>query len=348
MQFASDNGGPAPRAVLEALAEANTGYAPAYGTDPLSQEVEERLRALFEAPEAAVHLVATGTAANALALSTLCQPYQTVFCSPQAHIHMDECNAPEFYTGGAKLTLVPGDDRMTAEALRAVILGEEGRGVHGPKRGPVSITQVTEYGNVYTLEALRALADVARDHGLPVHLDGARFANACVALGCTPAEMTWKAGVNVAVFGGTKNGLLGVEAVIFFDPAQAEAFAHRRKRGGHLFSKHRYLAAQMAAYLRDDLWRDLAGRANARCAELAAGLDGIAEIRNEAQANMLFAALPRALHRRLMAEGAAYHIWEGTLEGDDPAEMLTARFVCDWALDAAELQRFVDLVRAGA
>ncbi len=329
MFFASDNSGPVPPQILAAITEANDGHVMSYGADPLTAEVTERLRDLFEAPEAAVHLVATGTAANALALATLCQPYDTVFCSPVAHIHEDECNAPEFYTGGAKLTLVPGSDRMTPDALRIAIKGQGNRGVHGPQRGPVSITQVTEQGNVHTLDELRALTTVAAHYDLPVHLDGARFANACVALNCTPAEMSWKAGVDVAVFGGTKNGLMGVEAVIFFDPAHARAFELRRKRGAHLFSKHRYLAAQMAGYLRDDLWCDLAETANARSAQLAEGLRGHADIRNDAKANMIFAALPRAVHQRAKAAGAQYHL-SGRLESGSPDEKLTARFVCDW------------------
>ena len=197
MFFASDNSGPVPPQVLEALARANDGHVAGYGDDALTRDVTERLRALFEAPEAAVYLVPTGTAANVLALATLCPPYATVFCSPVAHIHEDECNAPEFFTGGAKLTLVGNSDRMTPDALRAAIEAEESRGVHGPERGPVSITQLTERGNVYSLDEIRALADVAHDYGLPVHLDGARFANAAVKLGATPAEMSWKAGVDV-------------------------------------------------------------------------------------------------------------------------------------------------------
>ncbi len=282
MFFASDNSGPVPPQVLDALNRANDGHSMAYGADALTDQVTQQIRTLFEAPEAAVHLVATGTAANALALATLCQPFDTVFCSPIAHIHEDECNAPEFYTGGAKLTLVPGTDRMTPDALRSAIKTQGNRGVHGPRRGPVSITQVTEQGNLYDLDTLRALTTVAQHYGLSVHLDGARFANACVALNCTPAEMTWKVGIDVAVFGGTKNGLMGVEAVIFFDPALAREFELRRKRGAHLFSKHRYLAAQMAAYLQDDLWRRLAETANARSARLLAGLTSRADIRNEA------------------------------------------------------------------
>ncbi len=345
MFFASDNAGPVHPAIMDAVAAANEGFSPAYGADALMEEVREQLREIFEAPEAAVYLVATGTAANSLALATLAQPWQTVFCSPVAHIHEDECNAPEFYTGGAKLTLVPCDDRMSADALRATIEAEETRGVHGPQRGPVSITQVTERGTVHSLDELRALTAVAKDYGLPVHMDGARFANALVRLGCSPAEMTWKAGVDALSFGGTKNGCMGVEAVIFFDPAHAWEFELRRKRGAHLFSKHRYLSAQMAAYLKDDLWLDLARRANANGARLAEGLGAAgARFLHAPQANMIFAALPRRIHRRLHEAGAAYYMWNCTLEGDDPDEMLAGRFVCDWSIGQDLIDRFVDLV----
>ncbi|GGG71241.1 L-threonine aldolase [Salipiger pallidus] len=341
MYFASDNSGPVAPQVLTALAEANTGYAMGYGGDPLSAEVADGIRTLFEAPDAAVFLVPTGTAANVLALSCLCPPYATTFCSPVAHIHEDECNAPEFFTSGAKLTLVPGSDRMTPEALRASIEGEENRGFHGPKRGPVSITQVTEAGNVYTMDELRALIAVAKDYSLPVHLDGARFSNAAVKLGVTPAEMSWKIGVDVCVFGGTKNGLMGVEAVIFFDPAKAEEFQYRRKRGALLFSKHRYLAAQMQAYLKDDLWKDLATRANARCDQLVHGLSKArVEMLNDTHANMVFFRLPRATHEALQAAGAVYHFNDMT--GSTAETVLTGRLVCDWNLSEAEVARFLE------
>jgi threonine aldolase len=345
MFFASDNAGPVHPQILQAMTEANAGHAMPYGADPWMDEVRTRLRAIFEAPEAAIHLVATGTAANALALATLCQPFQTVFCSPVAHIHEDECNAPEFYTGGAKLTLVPGGDRMTPEALQGAIAGEETRGVHGPQRGPVSITQVTERGGVYTLTEIAALSEVARAHGLPVHLDGARFANALVALNATPADMTWRAGVDVVSFGGTKNGCMGVEAVIFFDPARAWEFELRRKRGAHLFSKHRYLSAQMAAYLRDDLWLDMARRANANAARLADGLAGHgADFAHPRQANMIFARLRRAAHQKLHAGGAVYYLNEGPLDTGDPDAPLTARFVCDWSITPEEIDACLALL----
>ncbi len=344
MYFASDNSGPVHPEVLATLAEANEGFAMAYGADPLMDEVRARLRKIFEAPDAAVYLVATGTAANALALSTLANPWETIFCSPVAHIHEDECNAPEFYAGGAKLTLVPGGDKMTPEALKASIDGEETRGVHGPQRGPVSITQVTERGSVYSLNELRALCGVAKSFELPVHLDGARFTNAMVALDCSAADMTWKAGVDAVSFGGTKNGLMGVEAVIFFDPKHAWEFELRRKRGAHLFSKHRYLSAQMAGYLRDDLWIRSARAANAKAGHLAEGLRlKQAEFLHQPEANMIFVALPRHAHKRLFEAGAVYHLWGGSMDGPDD-EKVAARLVCDWSIPEAEIDRFLDLV----
>jgi threonine aldolase len=346
MFFASDNSGPVHPQVLALLADANDGYAMPYGADPLMDEARQHIRDIFEAPDAAVYLVATGTAANSLALASVMQPWQTVFCSPVAHIHEDECNAPEFYSGGAKLTLVPGSDKMSPKGLEDTIAREETRGVHGPQRGPVSITQVTERGSVYSLVELRALSSVARAHGLPVHLDGARFANALVALDCSAAEMTWKAGVDVVSFGGTKNGLMGVEAVVFFDPSKAWEFELRRKRGAHLFSKHRYLSAQMVAYLRDDLWLTSARAANAHCARLARGLRAAgAEFLHSPDANMIFAAFPRAAHRRLHDAGAMYYIWDGTLEGTDPDEMIAARLVCDWSIGDDRIDQFLSLLR---
>ncbi|EBA15802.1 L-threonine aldolase, low-specificity, putative [Roseobacter sp. SK209-2-6] len=344
MHFASDNSGPVPQQVLDALTKANQGYAMAYGSDAEMEAVTAKIREIFEAPEAAVYLVATGTAANVLALSTLTQPWQTVFCAGPAHINMDECNAPEFFMGGAKLTLATKADKMTPQDLRAAIEGEETRGVHGPQRGPVSLTQVTEFGTVYSLEELRALCAVAQEYDLPVHMDGARFTNALVSLGCTPADMTWKAGINALSFGGTKNGCMGVEAVIFFDPKHAQEFEYRRKRGAQLFSKHRYLSAQMLAYLTDDLWLENANRANAKTAILAEGLRAVgAKFSHPPQANMIFAALPRAKHQALFEAGAAYHLWDGVLEG--PAEeLITARFVCDWSIPEEEIQKFLSLL----
>jgi len=348
MYFASDNAGPVHPNVMAALEAANQHYAMPYGADRINEEVVKRIRAMFDAPEAAVYLVATGTAANSLALATLSNPWETVFCSPMAHIHEDECNAPEFYMGGGKLTLVPAvNAKMTPDALRASIAKEESRGVHGPQRGPVSITQVTERGTVYSIAEINALTAVAKEYDLPVHLDGARFTNAMVSLGCSPADMTWRAGVDAVSFGGTKNGLMGVEAVIFFDPKHAWEFELRRKRGAHLFSKHRYLSAQMMAYLANDLWVELAGSANTNARRLAMGLRQSEHVRfeYETEANIVFASFPRSAHKRLQEAGALYYVWNDDLEGDDPDEMLMARMVCDWSISDARIDRFVSLVK---
>ncbi|SDO13182.1 L-threonine aldolase [Lutimaribacter pacificus] len=347
MFFASDNAGPAHPQIMQAMLDANRGYALPYGADAIMERVTARIREVFEAPEAAIHLVATGTAANSLALACMCQPFETVFCSPVAHIHEDECNAPEFYTGGAKLTLVGDSDKMTPDSLRAAFAAEETRGVHGPQRGPVSITQATERGRVYTVDEIAALTAVSRDFGQQAHLDGARFANALVALGCTPSEMTWKAGIDAVSFGGTKNGCPGVEAVIFFDPGKAWEFELRRKRGAHLFSKHRYLSAQMEAYLTDDLWLTSARAANANCRRLADGLAGVPGVRmlHDPQANIIFADMPRAVHKRLQDGGAVYYLLAGDADSGDPDELLPSRMVTDWSIGDDQIDRFVDLAK---
>ncbi|MGH1577825.1 threonine aldolase family protein [Planktotalea sp.] len=345
MFFASDNAGPVHPEVLEAIARANDGYAMPYGADAASQRVQAKIREIFEAPDAMVHLVATGTAANSIALACLSQPYETVFCSAVAHILEDECSAPEFYSGGGKLTIVPCDvDKMNPHDLRSVIAKEGTRGVHGPQRGAVSITQVAEKGSVHSLDELQDLVDVAKEFDLPVHLDGARFGNALVALGCTPAQMSWKLGIDAVSFGGTKNGLMGVEAVIFFDPAKSWEFELRRKRGAHLFSKSRFLAAQMEAYLSDDLWLTSASKANANMARLANGLRAIegAEFLCEPEANLVFAKLPRAAHKRLQTGGAVYYLMD-ELEGGDDNDLLLSRLVCDWSVSDAQIDQFIAL-----
>ena len=346
MHFGSDNCGPALPSVMEAMGQANEGYMDSYGDDGLMDDVRTRIRALFEAPEAAVYLVSTGTAANVLALSTLTQPWQTIFCTPLSHINVDECNGPEFYTGGAKLTLVGEADKMTPAELSAAIESWPKGDVHAAQRGPVQITQVTEMGRLYSLEEITALTDVARAHGLPTFLDGARFTNAMVALGCTPAEMSWKAGIDALSLGGTKNGCMGVEAVVFFDPEHAWEFELRRKRGAHLFSKHRYLSAQMQGYLAAENWTDAARRANASAARLAAGLRDVAELEfmAEPQANMIFATLPRRVHRHLHDAGAVYGLW-GDLDGD-PEERLKMRLVTDWSITDAMIDQFLGLLQS--
>ena len=343
MFFASDNGSPVPPEVLAALARANDGYARGYGADETMGRVTARLREIFEAPEAAVFLVPTGTAANALALATFCPPWGAVFCHTHAHVAEDECGAPEFYTSGAKLVLVPGaHGKMTPETLAPVLARTGAGGVHSVQKGILTLTNVTEAGTVYTPTEIAALSSMAREVGIPVHLDGARFANALVATGSSPAGMTWKAGVDVLSFGGTKNGLMGGEAVVIFDPAKAWEFELRRKRAGHLFSKHRYLSAQMEAYLAEGLWLRLAMHANRMgglVAEKVAALPG-ARLLHPAQANIVFADWPEGRHGPARAAGAVYY--------DMPAEpgREAARLVASWCTTEADVEALATALTA--
>jgi threonine aldolase len=340
MYFASDNTSGLPGPILDAITRANEGYASGYGTDPLMDTLRARIRDLFEAPQAEVMLVTTGTAANALALATLCPPWGAIYCQDLAHIEVDECGAPEFYTGGAKLVHVPGPDgKIDAQALRDA-LAHSGHGVvHAVQPAALSLTNLTECGTRYSVAEITELAQIAHDHGLPVHLDGARFVNALVAEGCTPAEMSWRAGVDVLVLGGTKNGLMGVEAVIFFDPARYWEAQLRRKRAGHLWSKHRFLSAQMLAWIEGGLWRDLAHHANEMAARLEAGLAG--RLMFPRGGNMLFATLPRDTHARLQAAGAQYFLWPD--HQNDP-ETVSARLVTSWSTRAEDVDQFLSLL----
>ena len=347
MYLASDNIGPVPDQIFAALKEANTGTCTSYGGDPLTAEVAGMIRDVFEAPEAAVFLVATGTAANALALATLAKPWDTIFCTSVAHINEDECNAPEFFTGGAKLTALATGDKLTSEALQSAIGDLAGRGVHGPQLGPVSLTQVSEKGTVYSLEEIDAIVSVAKAHGMPVHMDGARFANALVTLNCTAAEMTWKRGIDAVSFGCSKNGLMSAEAVVFFDPSYAWEFELRRKRAGHLFSKHRYLSAQVKGYLQNNLWLDLARRANENAIYLGDQLRALPYVAFDypQEANIMFVQFPRKYHQRAIDAGATYHFYGKSLHESGPEEeMLHARLVCDWSLAKEDIDRFVSLI----
>lgn len=354
MNFASDNTSGAHPAIMAAVVQANEGYAKSYGADALSLRAAELLRQTFEADDAAVWLVPTGTAANALALATFANPFDAIFCTEVGHINVDECNAPEFYTGGAKLITVPHRmGKITPGDLRRSVLGEETRGAHGAKRGPVSITSVTEEGAVYTTAEIAAIAAVCQEFNLPLHLDGARFANAAAHLSVSASQMSWRAGVDAVSFGGSKNGCLGVEAVVFFDAEAAWQFERRRKRGGHLFSKHRFLAAQMVAYLEDGLWLELAAHANAMGQRLLRGLAQISEVElpeaslnGETPANILFPRFPQALHEKMHAAGADYYVWSGNDE-DTPETLQTARLVTSWATTEADVDRFLELLRAG-
>jgi threonine aldolase len=344
MFFSSDNVSACAPEIFEAMAAANHGAAKPYGADDVTGRVEALVAEVFERP-ARVYLVATGTAANALALGCLCPPWATVFCHRNAHIEEDECGAPEFYTGGAKLTLLDGPDaRIAPEALGDALRFTGRAGVHNVQKGALSLTQATEKGAAYTPDDVAALGAQAKAAGIPVHMDGTRFANAVARLGCTPADLTWRAGVDVLCLGATKNGAMAAEAVILFDEAKAWEFELRRKRGGHLFSKMRYLGAQMAAYLEDGLWLRLATHANAMADRLAAGLCGLPGVvlDHRLGANMMFPALPRRAHRALQEAGAVYYLWPFDQSLDGPAdEPLICRLVCSWATTEQEVDAFL-------
>jgi threonine aldolase len=337
--FTSDNVTPACAQVLEAVVAANADLVPSYGADRYSQRLRDVVSEVFETP-VAVFPVATGTAANALALAQLAPPYGGVYCHDGAHIVTDECGAPEFYMGGAKLLGLPArDGKITAAQLSAAVAHAEELGVHHVKPAAVSLTQATEWGTVYSPAQIGEIAAVAREHRLPVHIDGARFANALCFLGASPAAATWKAGVDVLSLGATKNGALCAEAVVFFNPALAENFDRRRKQGGHLWSKLRFLSAQLLAYFEGDLWLRNARNANAMAARLAQGLRAIrgAQLLQAVEANEVFAALPEPIVLRLEREGFGFYRWPY----GEPGAGVPIRLVTSYATKSADVDALV-------
>jgi threonine aldolase len=337
--FGSDNVAPIAPEIMAAMAAANQGNVGSYGADPWTARLTQRLREIFETDLVAFP-VATGTAANALALGVLVPPYGSVLCAEDAHINTDECGAPEFFTGGAKLVGLPAPDgRITAAQLAGPVDHARALGVHYVQPAAVSITQSTEWGAVYAPEEIAALGAAAQSHRLALHMDGARFANALVHLGCTPAEMTWKAGVKALSFGATKNGAMAAEAVVFFDPHLARGFEQRRKRGAHLWSKMRFMSAQLVAYLEDDLWLRNARRANAVATRLSEGLSAIPGVRmlHPVQANELFVVMPEGMVAALLAEGFGFYRWSSRVEGDDTV----IRLVTSYATDPAAAEAFI-------
>jgi len=347
MYFASDNSGPVAPQIMQALVDANQGYAIGYGQDEITKQVQDRLREIFQAPEAHVHLVITGTAANALALATLANPWEAIFCHKEAHVQTSEANAPEFFSGGAKMLGVDGPSgKIDPDALAEAMADFETGGVKEVQRGPLSLTQVTDLGAVYTLDEIRAVTSVAKSFGSLCHMDGARFANALVALGCTPAEMTWKSGIDALSFGGTKNGLMAVEAVILFNPARGREFQLRRMRAAHVLSKHRFIAAQMRAYLTDDLWLDMARHSNTMATRLEKAVLGLpgGVIHHRVDANIIFAGWTRQGHRNARNAGAQYCLdHRETLDGS-PEQVVGARLVTNWATTENDIDNFVAAV----
>jgi threonine aldolase len=345
VNFLSDNAAPVAPAILDAVVQANEGFASAYGDDDWTRSVEHRFAELFER-EVAVFLLPTGTAANALALAHVTPPWGAVLCHADSHVATDECGAPEFFGGGLKLVELPGGDgKITTETLKRSLADQFGHSPHQMIASALSITQATEVGTVYRQAEIAALCKIAHQRSLAVHMDGARFANALVRLNATPAQITWQSGVDVMSFGVTKVGALAAEAVVFFDPTRANFMAERRKRAGHLLSKHRFLAAQFAAILADGRWLALARHANLTADQLSTKLAavGLAPVW-PVEANLVFVVMPRALDARLKAAGARYYERTNTNLKLHPNEIL-ARLVTSFATKEDEIERFVQLCK---
>jgi threonine aldolase len=345
VNFASDNTAGAMPEVMAALTEAAAVPAMPYGDDNFTRRLGEVANQVFE-HEVAIFPVATGTAANALSLASVSPPYGVVFCHEAAHIEEDECAAPEFYMGGGKLGLLQGEGaKFSAESLRAKIeVDSPAPPVHHAQPAAVSITQATEVGALYSPDEIRAISALCRDHDLALHMDGARLANAIAALGATPAEVTWKAGVDVLSLGATKNGAFSAEAVVFFDPDKASDFEFRRKRGGHLFSKMRFLSAQLVPYLDENCWIANASNANAMTAALAEGLAGIDGISLwfPAETNMLFVTMPQAMADNLQDAGCIFYSWDKT------GGTVSARLVTSFETTPDDVKHFLDTAEAAA
>lgn len=311
--FASDNyAGVCPEAMHWFLEANGSGHQPGYGDDEWTQRVCEHLRQLFQT-DCDVYFVFNGTAANSLALASLCQSYHSVICTPVAHIETDECGGPEFFSNGSKLLIAENESapaklgKLTPDAVEQLVTRRAD--IHYPKPKVVSLTQATELGTVYTVEEVRAIAAIAKRRKLKVHMDGARFANAVAALGCSPADITWRAGVDVLCFGGTKNGLPVGEAVVFFDKTLSEDFAYRVKQSGQLASKMRFISAPWIGMLQDDVWLRNARHANAMAQRLYDAIQDIPGVRvpHAPQVNSVFAFLPQKAINTLRARGWKFY-----------------------------------------
>jgi len=338
-QFASDNTSGACPEALDALVRINPGYAASYGNDDFTRRVCDRIREIFET-DGEIFFAFNGTAANSLALAALCQSYQSVICTDSAHIETDECGAPEFFSNGAKL-LVSANQGGKLTPRGVLDLVDRRSDIHYPRPRAVSLTQATEMGSVYSVAEVQALCAVAHERGLHVHMDGARFVNALARLGCSAADVSWRAGVDVLCLGGTKMGLPLGEAIIFFDRRLAVDFAYRCKQAGQLASKMRFLSAPWLAVLEDDAWLRHARHANAMAERLARGLQAVAgvELALPVQANGVFVRLPGALAQSLRDLG--WHFYE-FIGG-------SARFMCSWSTTEAAVDALLaDLRRVAA
>lgn len=349
MFFASDNWAGAHPAINEALAKNSAGYSPAYGAGELDEKVRAKFDQLFE-QQTTVFFTSTGTAANSLALAAFNKPGAIGFCHRQAHMREDECGAPEFLAPGARLRIVDGPTgKMTPENLEAEIRDVLEVGPMAGRPAFVSITQATEFGTAYSLDEIDALVKVAKAHNLPVHMDGARFANALDTLGCSAAEMTSKRGIDVVSFGGTKNGCWCAEALIFMNPQDAETMPYLRKRSGQVVSKSRFIAAQFDAYLHNDLWLDLAGHANEMAAQLEAAIRSSNNIAMawQREANEVFAITSKAQFTKMQAGGAKIYDWPAPFGQEDIVtdDQIIIRLVTSFATTSQEIEAFSALTK---
>ncbi len=335
MDFRSDNIASVAPEIVDAVAEAARTTASPYGGDAVTAALEPAFTALFETP-VKVFPVVTGTAANALALSVLTPPYGVIFSARAAHVENDECGAPEFLTGGAKVRgLDERFGKIAPETLEAALVAAGKGEVHWSQPACLSLTQPTEMGQVYAPGEVAALTAIAHREGLAVHMDGARFGNAVVASGASPADLTWRAGVDALSFGATKNGALAAEAILLFDPARVDDLRFRHKRAGQLLSKMRFVSAQLAAYVADGLWLRLAARANEQARRLAAGLEAIPGVTLAApvQANELFVAMPAAMIAGLAQAGAGFYRWPETEPDATTIRLVTRHDTTDGEID---------------
>jgi threonine aldolase len=345
MFFASDNAAGIAAPILEAIGRANTGYAFGYGNDDGTKRVEKKLAEIFER-DLAIFLVPTGTVANSLAIAHLAPPWGAILCHAESHIATDECGAPEFFGGGIKLVGLKGEGSKIAPATLSASLNGQWGGPHHVSPAVLSLSQATECGTIYRVEEVKELADIAHARGVAVHMDGARLGNALARMNVSLAEVTWKAGVDVLSFGATKGGAMGAEAVIFFDPKHGANMQDRRKRGGALLSKHRFIAAQMEAYLEGDLWLKLARHANDMADALATGLTAAgAQPAWPVEANEVFAPLTVETDKRLKAAGAMYYPWpSGDL--NIGAGKILVRLVTSFQTTKEDVDKFLATMRA--
>ena len=334
--FGSDNASGIHPAIVESIVTASLGSAPAYGSDELTKSVGRKLAALFEC-DVTVLLVGTGTAANCIALATLCPSVGGIFAHAEAHIANDESTAPELYTGGARQFTVGGDDaKPDLEELAQKIDVSGARGVHSVQPAVISISNLTELGARFSPDEIAAYSELAKNRGMKLFMDGARFANAVAGGSQSPADLTWRAGVDALSFGATKNGAMAAEALVFFNPDEAMLAEFHRKRGGHLWSKHRYLAAQFDAYLEGDLWLELATASNTSMARLR---DGISSSKNASilaggDGNELFIAMEDGVAEGLLQRGHMFYAW--------PSLPKAYRLVTSFTTTNEEIDEFIE------